>query len=154
MMDELRFRAYDRRRKRIYYVEKIDRSLLNKGWFVWGKSFQNGRRKNILLGVSGVDCDLLVFTGLKDRKGKDIYGGHILKYILPAGHGPDDNPDIYVVEWGEYGFEARWANPPSPRVHSDGHLSLRDADKDMEIIGTIYENPELIKAFTKDGYKE
>lgn len=85
------------------------------------------------------------FTGVRDMHGKKIFEGDILRYVLPAEHGFDERPDLYVVEWANFGFEARWANPPTPRFNSDGHISMIGTDEDMEIIGNIKENPELLR---------
>lgn len=138
-MKEIRVKAWDKKAKRwLVGAEFADR--LN---------FYNRTTAATLLGFPRTDIDnieIVLSTGQKDRNGNEVFAGHILKYILPPEHGPDERPDIYVIEWAEYGFEARWANPPTPRASSDGHLSMQGIDKDMEIIGTIYENPELLEA--------
>lgn len=85
------------------------------------------------------------YTGTWDKKHKRIYEGDVLQYILPPEHGVDDRPDLYVVEWATYGFEARWINPQSPTAKNDGHLSMRGTDEDMVIIGNIYDNPDLLE---------
>lgn len=84
------------------------------------------------------------FTGVYDMKGRKIFEGDILRYVLPAEHGVDDRPDIYVVEWASFGFEARWLNPPKPSFSSNGHISMIGTDEDMEVIGNIKENADLI----------
>jgi uncharacterized phage protein (TIGR01671 family) len=84
------------------------------------------------------------FTGARDKTGKKIYGGDILQYVLPPEHGEDIRPDIYLVEWKGFGFEARWLNPPTPRSSSNGHLSMTGTDEDMIIIGNSRDNPELL----------
>jgi hypothetical protein len=64
---------------------------------------------------------LMQFTGLKDKNGKEIYEGDILQQGLVSG-GVTKN----VVEWQVNKF-------------SDSVLLT------SEIIGNIYENPELLK---------
>lgn len=87
---------------------------------------------------------LFRFTGVKDMHGKKIFEGDVLRYVSPPEHGTDDRADIYVVEWKEFGFEARWLNPYKKNATSDGYLSMTETDKDMEIIGNIKDNPELL----------
>jgi hypothetical protein len=65
------------------------------------------------------------FTGLLDKNGKEIYEGDIIK--TPLSHMFRDN--IYVVKY----FQNRFI----PDDICD--------EKDIEIIGNIFENPELIK---------
>ena len=69
------------------------------------------------------------FTGLFDKNGKEIYEGDIYRY---------DNPDSinevsYCVGGGFAGFDL------TPAIHSENRLL------DVEIIGNIYDNPELLK---------
>jgi len=71
--------------------------------------------------------DLMQYTGLKDKNGKDIYEGDVVQGI----HGK------YPVAWNDEraAFEARiigFASIPSNQW------------KEVEIIGNIYENPELL----------
>lgn len=75
------------------------------------------------------DYILMQYTGLKDKNGKGIYEGDIVKASYR------NTPQ--VVEWiAKYaGFSIGGAMPERP-VNSDF--------TDWEIIGNIYENPELL----------
>jgi len=72
------------------------------------------------------------FTGLKDKNGTEIYEGDILH---------QDNYSDWVVEWHNTGFYIY--NVCNPEMH----FVLVKSDR--EVIGNIYENPELIKEETK-----
>lgn len=95
-------------------------TLENAGWdFQMIRMFNEGK----------LDCELMEFTGLKDKNGKGIYEGDIVKASYR------NTPQ--VVEWiAKYaGFSIGGAMPERP-VNSDF--------TDWEIIGNIYENPELL----------
>jgi uncharacterized phage protein (TIGR01671 family) len=83
----------------------------------------------------GFDSDwlLMQYIGLKDKNGKEIYEGDILKEYDLTWH-PDGHKEIHVYEvyWSGIGW-----NP------FDSKLEVQR--KDCEIIGHIYENPSLIK---------
>ena len=71
------------------------------------------------------------FTGLKDKNGKEIYEGDILR--LPHG-------ELGLIYWGKFtsGF---WV---SLRATFPGQLEDKWAQK-CEIIGNAYENKELLR---------
>ncbi len=84
---------------------------------------------------------LMQYTGLNDKDGKEIYEGDIIDYWT-------DSPDGYtyvnkkarkVVEWIQGYTRVGWNILPS-RSRSGGIKKNR-----WEIIGNIYDNPELIK---------
>ena len=74
---------------------------------------------------------LQMWTGLKDKNGKEIYEGDIIRH--------SDYGQISVVEWssGDWGWLMRSVKNWNPK-------SGFDSSKD-EVIGNIYFNPELLK---------
>ena len=82
--------------------------------------------------------ELMQYTGLKDKNGREIYEGDIVDVIMW------DKKTTEVVRWDEIGFFP-WT---ATNVHADDldfYATSRKAE-DIEVIGNIYENPELLKS--------
>lgn len=74
--------------------------------------------------------DAMQSTGLKDKNGTEIYEGDIVKNIYD---------EIYVVKWFDAGFHLE-------EKYNGGfdYFELHFGDN-KEVIGNIYENPELLE---------
>ena len=87
----------------------------------------------------GKSAYLMQSTGLKDKNGVEIYEGDIVRwkkeFISPMDmrtkHKIDGNRKVYQKESGE------WVMGQGNGLHSEV--------ENIEVIGNIYENPELIK---------
>lgn len=98
---------------------------------------------------------LCQFTGLLDKNGKEIFGGDIVRWTRKKwrcfGHPMNgkDLIEICEVYWREdkYGFWNDHRNEEG-RVYCSGPLGFEDDRADInfiEVIGNIYESPELLK---------
>lgn len=78
-------------------------------------------------------CRLMQYTNLKDKNGKEIYEGDILKVKLDDG---DANLYVKYVK-GEYRVvnEGKWEDSLYAYMYFG----------DVEIVGNIYENKDLLK---------
>ena len=73
---------------------------------------------------------LMQYTGLKDKNGVEIYEGDIVSI--------DERNIFYIVEWHDTGLKGRQYNNQS-------YIGLEYWKNIMEVIGNIYENPELLE---------
>jgi len=80
-----------------------------------------------LAGMYDSDYIVMQFTGLKDKNGKEIYEGDILQLDYA-------NKDRIVCEYVVYGNVSRFIMGEEEVVFTGG----------AEVIGNIYENPELL----------
>ncbi|KOP83941.1 hypothetical protein AMS60_05455 [Bacillus sp. FJAT-21945] len=119
------------------------------GWF--RKSFigKNKVIQDCQLGVAldkhGKDLVLQQYTGLKDKNGKEIYEGDILQL-----RNEENKPYHMEVLWTGQGYGYKIIRNDTKRSgYIVGHLSERGLNfynKTAEIIGNIYENPELLNS--------
>ena len=89
---------------------------------------------------SGLDKNetiIMQYTGLKDKNGKEIYEGDVVSELNLYG-----KPIYEKVEWldSSCGFE-----PFSDSSENCGCCGGGLSGKNVEVIGNIYDNPELIK---------
>ena len=78
------------------------------------------------------DYLLMQYTGLKDKNGKEIYEGDIVKLTAIGGYLQDGSFEVENI----ISFHENFS-------HDDRYYQM-DKEK-IEIIGNIYENPELLK---------
>jgi hypothetical protein len=103
---------------------------------VWCKYHNDWERHDLAMDMSGnifhngkkvchqSEHIIMQYTGLKDKKGKEIYEGDILRCEYAER-------EIGIIEYHGNGF---WIKQPS---------GTKELPHIREIIGNIYENPEL-----------
>jgi len=82
--------------------------------------------------VRNVDCILMQYTGLKDKKGVEIYECDVIKFGGEVCFVVFENGRFLLK--GDTRSYAMWS-----------HINDKKVNNGIEIIGNIYENPELIK---------
>jgi len=132
-MREIKFRAWDTVKKRFDYEPIVmDGKVYDLDSFDGFVGFSEGR------------MILQQYTGLKDKNGKEIYEGDILQFVTFNYDGSDNGLEIGYVDWEEAATayvirekigdeEARWL-----------YVVLAN-DDEVEVIGNIWDNPELLE---------
>lgn len=133
-MREIKFRAWHKEEKIIGEVLGID--ILHKEIFFSNEDVDCYEHTDFK------DIELMQYTGLKDKNNKEVYEGDIVK--LRANHGI--GVIKYYDEWGAFVVEYI---KPRPLVV----LGMNYYKEDIEILGNIYENSELIKEWDNEILK-
>ncbi len=118
-MREIKFRAWDEEGKKMIYW------TLNDLLVRFNTSEYDGNDRPSAL------FDWMQYTGLKDVNEKEVYEGDIVRDV--------SNSDLI--------FEIKWHDDNlgyyMPREYDDEY-SWTITEPDLEVIGNIYENPELL----------
>ena len=124
MSREIKFRVWDVENKEMLNVQELD----FEPTFYGGRIAIRPDQYNDYFDTE--DMILMQYTGVNDRCGKEIYENDIV-YVA----GEDENA---IIEWDEE--TARFV------IHFDGWIADFDNyyGKELEIIGDIYNNPELL----------
>ena len=129
----LKFRAWDKLAKRFITPE-----TQNQNHYVLSL---DGKFQNFQDGSGGEEYVVQQFTGLFDKNGKEIFEGDILSWY----HGVTDTGEVKFS-----GAENNFGSYPDIcfyGVHIERlfGLCIFQMDDEYEVIGNIFENPELIK---------
>ena len=141
-MREIKFKAYWHESKLMTSVDTIE--FLEGGTRVSDGCMHTG--------WVGKDCELIEYTGLKDKNGIDIYDGNIdqaengdknvIVFLLKAGTYCVMPMDIYLNN--DYQNEA-FSQEFMYGFGYDLFFDNLTPGKYLNIIGNIYENPELLE---------
>jgi len=141
---EIKFRAWDKVKEEFIYSDKVA-----GGMWRFFKLLEDR-------GIRHFETD--EYIGLKDKNGKEIYEGDILlipdeytEPILDDGSGPREEANHLapiVFKDGQFGVDIQ----ESADVFKKGFTSFQTlewedglvSEQQLEVIGNIYENPELL----------
>ena len=113
MNDRFRFRAWDKEEKEFY--EEIQNLWLGRVRY-FTEYLHNEERFVV------EQC-----TGLKDKNGKLIYEGDIVRYTRYARTYEEEYKYTQIIRWELYEF------------------NIKNWEDEKEVIGNIHENPELLE---------
>ena len=128
-MRDIKFRAWN----------EVEEKMLN-----WNE-FLDTNMKNTFIAPESTGLILMQYTGLKDKNGKEIYEGDIVKVKLYKGE--EEKYFIGKVEYFGSNFIVDADNNSEYHVYDlDGFgIDYRYNLEDCEVIGNLYDNPELLE---------
>ncbi len=148
-MREIKFRAWDKVKKQMCDVINIDWYYKNTNGPT-RLTIESPDQEIVKITLHGIkDFELMQYTGLRDCKrtkeypvGQPIYEGDIVRQYIGDLDllGIDNGEIISTVFYADGMFQIK-----EDGYDSDDLLLLRDYHEEMEVIGNIYDNPELLK---------
>lgn len=133
-MDRFKFRAWCKKRKRMYEVLHLHKDDFGAIWATV-KGFDIIDQKDIHIQVQPKDCVAMQCTGLTDKNGKDIFEGDIIEFIVSL----TGDKKICIIEWIGASFIASLI---SNKTYSWNLWWVAEQEKNLNIIGNIYEKGE------------
>lgn len=138
MNREIKFRIWDVENKEMLKVQELD----FESTFYGGRIAIRPDQYNDYFDTE--DMILMQYTGLHDKNGKEIYEGDIVLYedweMAYEGGGNDSFINKGIVEYCEdnccYNVTERQTVDITDVLYKD--------NEDLEVIGNIYDNPELL----------
>jgi uncharacterized phage protein (TIGR01671 family) len=130
-----KFQIFDKNTK--IMSEPFELSELTHWNLIWGDRFKGQNE------VSFCDLNWREYTGLKDRTGKDVYEGDILKYVDNWEFPNEDDTSHHLIYWDEERArftDLRIEDGDSLCAYEDGIYWISDS----EVIGNKFENPEYL----------
>ena len=118
-MKEIKFRSWSKDNKKMLYGNDL------QGRIFFG---------NDGVGTIGTSFTLMQLTGLKDRKGKEIWEGDVVEYTYETYSGENSVVGVVSFDGEQFGLElsSQWIP-----------IAGKDSE-DFEVKGNAYENPNLI----------
>lgn len=93
------------------------------------------------------ELEVMQYTGLKDKHGKEIYEGDVVKYTLKSYYNKTVT-EMIPVTWGSYSDGGEYVDNVECwmiRYKSLSDICDNKYNQSVEVIGNIYENPELLE---------
>jgi hypothetical protein len=126
MMRDIKFRAWDKKEKGMRTVTLLNTAYMGTEYQTIYFNHLGGSYRHL------PEVELMQFTGLKDKNGKEIYEGDVLSY--------DDDKGVVTYVNCEFALKLTKHETVQRGLLSDYVYHP------LAIIGNIYENAELMEA--------
>lgn len=143
MNREIKFRAFSKKTKKMY--KEVIHVNINSSEGIWTTVLRNDpfEAKTVHYSIQPEHCKIMQFTGLKDKNEKEIYEGDIVIYDRGVGNwtGQRMSTTHEIVFNDEvFAFVMKYGS---------SYIKLRKHwNYIYEVVGNIYENPELLSTPT------
>jgi len=135
---EIKFRAWDKKENKMQQVVQILYGHEASNYPLSVDFFRSVKSRLIK------DIELMQYTGLKDKNGVEIYEGDIIDYLGTFESGDGYRGEIKFDEGVYYFMGKSKIGRKAGVISSYVGLAHEKAYQHCEVIGNIYENPELL----------
>lgn len=141
-MREIKFRAWDEQKKFMHTnFQFIKSGETGSDWLVFTSDQDSDYSKQMYNPYFQEQLKIMQYTELKDKNGKEIYEGDIIRSIDSKGN-EIIHSIIYEQEYARFAIIHKIQHVfDTPMLLSQEWIGAYQ----KEIIGNIYENPELIE---------
>ena len=149
MQRSIKFRAWDKKQEVMIPNDQVMHLEFNKEGIVWLGCWvvvadSQGNPEQGLHQIEKEDLELMQFTGLKDKNGREIYEGDIFDCIYHFDGCKKHKLEVVYSDEGARFQMKSYGKCHQPNVEK----YIWDMTR-QEIIGNVYENPELLRELSK-----
>lgn len=158
-MRDIKFRAWGVKEKRMFWPRVLEYAPAVGFWVVSENKFMQRsttkfkRKADLIAPLNSTNPEsavLMQYTGLKDKNGVEIYEGDILR-VPPMFDYEKTTYNCYEVFWHDNDSCESHVGWQMNRMHTQGNSAggysspqfKPSVTKQFEVIGNIYEHPEL-----------
>lgn len=123
MTREIKFRAWDKKENKMKSMSASSAEIAT--------SYRNES-----------EYEVMQYTGLKDKSGKEIYEGDVVEFAIADEDGQAIDAGMGEVRFIHLAWKLYYANP---KDHSHDKPDLLFSVQAPEVVGNVWENPELLK---------
>jgi len=145
MNREFKFRAWHKKRKKMYEVLHLHLASANIEGKIWAtcKGYSVIEQKDINIQMQPNECIIMQFTGVVDCSGASIYEGDIIR-----GYDSKNQPVYHCIVYNdsECRFEAIYHLDENKKLNRSGNFSQTwIIEHSKLVVGNIYKNKDLVK---------
>ena len=154
-MRDIKFRAWDKYKKEMHIVSEMNWNIFSEEIEIISTGYKDNSCLAYNRNHSSEKCDIgaleiMQYTGLKDEKENEIYEGDIIDFSYDMFVGNFDTfiaKGVVVFDEGAFYVELF----ENERTTKDEAYLLYGINIDtIEVIGNIYDNPELLEKGAED----
>lgn len=148
---KIKFRIWDKKTSKLLYpyLDEGIRIFTVDGYISLLHSFQNSKIKDVntcWLDYADDDIAIQQFTSIKDKNGREIYEGDIVKYVGKCDITYNKPGIVSIGEYFTHGKEFCHFGVRAKRLDmKNAYFGLSNDSNSYLIIGNILENPDLVK---------